>query len=154
MQFNISELTRATSTRYLKRANTIKSSNFSMNLDTLEARSYDWWVFCRRVNGLVIFNITRYSATTDKHQSKAYRALSYKTDLTLRHTLENLTDIEAALIDEVKGTKREISKLIAAIKRPRTRKATNERRREQIVTLLKHINKVRDVQSKINTPTL
>lgn len=145
----IKQITKSTSTRYLKRANAIKSSNFYMELDTLKAYSYNWWLFCTTVNGKVIFNNTTYSATTCKHQGKALAVLDYETDLTLRRTTKNLTDLPIALDNEIDNTKYEISQLIATIKKPRTHKAKNDERRESIKQLLEHIGRVRAFKAEV-----
>jgi len=145
----IKRLTKQTKTRYMKRANALKSSNFYFELDTYKAYSYNWWLFTTRVNGLVIFNNTTYSSSTNKHQSKALSILDYKYDLKLTHTTKNLTDLAGALNDEIVNCKAEILDLIATIKKPRTRKSTNQRRKETISKLLSHINKVRNIRDKV-----
>jgi hypothetical protein len=148
--FNIKELTKRTSTRYLSKTNMLKSSNFSMNLTTLEARSYDWWVFVRKVNGKVIFNRVNYSNSTCKHQNKALRVLNYQYDLKLRFTRLSLSDLEPALCNEVRLAKLEISSLIRAIKKPKTRQSTNAERRLKIQELVKHIDLVRSFKSELS----
>lgn len=135
--------------RYLKRTNMIKSSNFEMNLDTLKALSYNWWVFCTKVNGLIILNNSSYSSSTHKHQSKALKVLNYETDLTLRYTRESLSNLEGALNSEIDGTRSEIRKLIASIRKPRSWKSTNLERRKDISKLLKHINKVQSTKKAV-----
>lgn len=143
------ELAKKVSCRYLKTTNTLKSSNFSMQLDTLNAYSYDWWLFCTKVNGKVIFNNTTYSQTTCKHQGKALEVLEYKTDLTLRYTRKSLSNLVDALTDEVAGAKYEITKLLNLIKKPRTHKAKNEERKAEIQRLIKHIDNVRTIKNEV-----
>jgi hypothetical protein len=150
MNYNINELTKATKTKHLKRTNALKSSNFYMELDTLKAWSYNWWLFCTKVNGQVIFNNTMYSQTTCKHQGKAFRVLDYKADLVLRFTTASLSDLDNALTKEVIGAKSEIKNLIRLIKKPRTHKAKNLERKEQIKNLLSHISKVRTIKQGVS----
>jgi len=146
---NIQALTKRTKTRYLSRTNELKSSNFTMDLTTLEARSYNWWVFVRKVNGKVIFNHTTYSQTTCKHQNKALTVLNYEYDLRLKFTRKSLSDLPAALENEVTGAKRAITQLIADIKKPRTQKAKNEERKQTISKLVQHIDLVRKFKSEL-----
>jgi len=119
-----------------------------MNLTTGAAYSYGWWLFHTVVNGVSIFNRTTYSQTTCKHQAKAFKVLNYKADLTLNYTRKSLTDLAAALDDEIEGSKRVIKSLIATIRKPRTRASTNLERRAQVANLLKHISNVRKVKQQ------
>ena len=142
----INELAKRTKTKYLKRTNELKSSNFRMDLTTLDAYSYDWWLFVRKVNGKVIINDCTYSATTNRHQSKAKTILDYKYDLKLRFTRKSLSSLVYSLDDEVRLAKLTIKSLIRDIKKPRTQKAKNETRKESIKELLKHIANVRSIK--------
>jgi curved DNA-binding protein CbpA len=137
------ELARLTKCRYLKTTNTIKSSNFSMNLTTLDAYSYDWWMFCTKLNGKIIINQTMYSSSTLKHQSKVMQVLDYKYDLKLNYTMKSLVNLYLAFSDEVDGSKRAIEILISDIKKPRSHKAKNKERKESIGNLISHIGHVR-----------
>jgi curved DNA-binding protein CbpA len=137
------ELARLTKCRYLKTTNTIKSSNFSMNLTTLDAYSYDWWMFCTKLNGKIIINQTMYSSSTLKHQSKVMQVLDYKYDLKLNYTRKSLVNLDLAFSDEVDGSKRAIEILISDIKKPRSHKAKNKERKESIGNLISHIGHVR-----------
>jgi len=147
---NIKDLTKRTKTRYVKSTNTIKSSNFSMDLSTLEARSYDWWVFVKKVNNKVIVNHVNYSNSTCKHQSKALKVLDYKYDLKLRFTRKSLSDLPSALENEVINAKLAISELIETIKKPRSHKATNLERKRSIAELVQHIDQVRNFKAELN----
>ena len=146
---DIATITRATKTRHLKRTNTLKSSNFSMDLDTLKAYSYGWWLFCTKLDGAVIFNNTHYSPSTCKHQNKAYRVLDYKANLTLRHTRKNLTDLKTAFENELANVQAKISSLEALIAKPRTHKAKNIERRADISKLLEHSKLVNNYLTKV-----
>ncbi len=146
---NIEQLAKKTQTRHLKRANILKSSNFEFVLDSKKAYSYGWWLFCTEVNGKIIFNNTRYSASTDKHQGKARQILGYNEDLVLTRTRTSLANLTEALYSEVQGTKAEIRSLIKAIRKPRTHKAKNAERRQEITRLLKHIAEVRAVKNEV-----
>jgi hypothetical protein len=146
---DIEQIAKETQTRHLKRANILKSSNFEFVLDSKKAYSYGWWLFCTEVNGKVIFNNTTYSMSTCKHQIKAMQILDYKYDLKLSRTTSSLANLKDALYSEVQGTKAEIRSLIRAIRKPRTHKAKNAERRQEIVKLLKHIAEVRAVKSEV-----
>lgn len=70
--------------RHYKRANIYKSGRAVLKIEPLEAWSYDWWCFLRKVRGKVVFNNYHYSNTTGKHQSAVstqLKALGIKVDL-------------------------------------------------------------------------
>lgn len=115
---------------------------------TFEAWSYGWWKYAAVYNGKRIFNYATYSNTTSKHQSDARAMFNYNYDITLMFTLESLDNIETALNDEIKLAKMKISSLYDKIVTPRTRKSTNERRRETIRELQLHIAKIEELLSK------
>ena len=50
------------------RNNRYVKANCYLDMETLEARSYQWWAFVKKIQGKVVFNNYRYSATTAKHQ--------------------------------------------------------------------------------------
>lgn len=52
------------------KSGTYKASNVTFNPNTMEANSYGWWTFVKRINGKVVFNAHKYSVTTAKHQHK------------------------------------------------------------------------------------
>ena len=58
------------SMKFYKRLGIYKASNCSFDADSMIAKSYDWFVFVRRVNGLIVFNDYNYSQSTCGHQSK------------------------------------------------------------------------------------
>jgi hypothetical protein len=62
--------------KYMKRAGIYSSANVSFNPETKTALSYNWWEFVKVIGGKVVFNSYRYSATTQKHQSKVKDLLS------------------------------------------------------------------------------
>jgi hypothetical protein len=131
--------------RYLKTKNQYKASNFMFDCNTKESWSYDWWCFSRIYKGRLIFNHTRYSQSTCRHQSKALSLLGYNVDFTLHNTTSNLTDVEDALRDEIKNTKFEIRNIIKAIRNPRSQPRKNKERKGEITKLLIRINVIRDL---------
>lgn len=50
------------------RNNRYVKANCYLDMETLEARSYEWWAFVKKIGNKVVFNEYRYSATTSKHQ--------------------------------------------------------------------------------------
>lgn len=56
--------------KYLKRMDIYKGSNVTFDLNLMEARSYDHWVFVAKIDEKIIFNNYAYSSTTQRHQSK------------------------------------------------------------------------------------
>lgn len=132
-RLRVSELT------FYPRLNTWKAANVSLNPHTLEARSYDWWIFCKRINGQLVFNDYRYSNTTSKHQHKVRGWL--------RHQGYEFTSIEAprGLQDLRSATnyyRDQIKKLEAEIAKPRSQARKNSERNEQIGNYLKKIDMV------------
>ena len=127
--------------KYFTRLKKYKASNVEYDLNTGKAWSYGWWCFYDHKTG--IFNNTTYSNSTSKHQDKVYMLLDYKVDLMLKYTLESLTDLQRALEDEYKNVVFEIEKLETLIKKPRTRKSTNEKRKNIIKNLNNHLTNVK-----------
>ena len=64
--------------RYGTYTNSTKTN--SINLDKrvtgLRAVSYGWWVYCKVIDGKVVFNRYRYSVTTSKHQRECMQLLA------------------------------------------------------------------------------
>lgn len=73
--------------KHMKRSGLYQASNYNVTFDPskVEARSYSWWVFVAKVEGLVVFNNYRYSNSTSKHQSKVRSLLN---DLGIKIDLE------------------------------------------------------------------
>lgn len=74
------------SLKYMKRAGIYKAANVTFNPQTCEAFSFSWWRFVAKINGKLVFNNYRYSATTSKHQSRVrevLRELGIKIDVSL-----------------------------------------------------------------------
>lgn len=129
--------------KFIKTQNTWKASNFSMNMTTMDAYSYGWWLFVTKDHmGRIIVNNTSYSNSTCKHQNKALKLLDYNYDLKLRFTRKSLSDLNTAFKDEIKNTNFEINELLKAIDKKGSRKSTNEKRLMEIDKLNKHIQKV------------
>lgn len=89
--------------RWYSRLKVYKASNVSFSPETLEARSYDWWVFVKRINGKVVFNWHSYSNSTRKHQYKVYdllKQLGIKIDVTVdtRASLSGVESIKDSMI--------------------------------------------------------
>lgn len=131
--------------KYFTRLVLYKASNVQFDPISVQALSYDWWRFVDKVNGKVIFNNSFYSSTTCRHQSKVHsvlRTLGIEVDLVLRHTTTGLQNIGSALDDEIRNINYCIEELRDIIAKPRTRKATNERRKIEIVDLQEQLYKV------------
>lgn len=133
------------SMKFYSRLGIYKNStgNNVYNPDTQNATSYGWWLYSTIYKGKLIFNNTHYSPTTCKHQGDTLRLLDYNTDLTLYNTRESLGDIEKALHDNIDNLKANIRGLIALIKKPHTRKTTNDNRRIEVRNNLDKIYTIR-----------
>lgn len=90
--------------KYMKRKKIYQSKNVTFNPETLEAYSYNWWAFVKKIDGVLVFNNYRYSVTTSKHQSKV-RSLLNKLNINIDleiPVLKGLQDYESldqAIID-------------------------------------------------------
>jgi hypothetical protein len=124
-----------------------EGSNVSFNPNTMIAKSYDWWVFVAEVNGKVIFNNSRYSNTTNRHQSKVRAMMhqSHSIDLVLHNTRESLAMGEAALVCEIKNTKELIGTLEAELLNPKRKKALDTQRQNVLLSWKEHVLKVETV---------
>jgi hypothetical protein len=74
--------------KFMKRAGIYQCSNYKCTFDPkrVEAWSYRWWQFVKRIEGKTIFNDYRYSPTTQGHQRKVrelLETLGVKIDITL-----------------------------------------------------------------------
>ena len=122
-----------------------EGSNVSFNPSTMVAKSYNWWVFVAVINGKIVFNNSRYSPSTGKHQSKVRAKVDGKIDLMLFNTRESLATGELALILEIKNTKQLIGTLEAELLNPRRKKALDATRQNVISSWREHISKVEAV---------
>lgn len=61
---------------YRKKTNSLHMSNNELFLENMKAYSYDWWVYVKEIDGLIVFNEHRYSPSTGKHQSRMRSLLS------------------------------------------------------------------------------
>ena len=146
--------------KYYTRLKKYKASNVSLTVEPkLEAYSYAWWLFVVRYKGLVIFNNTTYSNSTGGHQYKVRRVLddlNIKIDIELNNTFKSFGEfkehrpsdgdfVKAAIEDEIKNIERINKNLADLIKKPRTRKSTNEKRAQQIEENKNQIKKLKKV---------
>lgn len=77
-----------------RKPNIFTASNVTFDKDLTEARSYQWWVFVKKIQGKTVFNSYRYSPTTGKHQHKVrslMRTLGIKIDVEVQ-VKEGLND--------------------------------------------------------------
>jgi len=127
-----------------------EGSNVSFNPSTMIAKSYGWWVFVAEINGKVVFNNSRYSPSTGKHQSKvrAMMRQSHSIDLVLQNTRESLATGDLALILEIKNTKELIGTLEAELTNTRRKKALDTQRQIVINSWKEHVLKVKTVLFK------
>ena len=146
--------------KYYKKLKEYKASNVSLTIEPkLEAYSYNWWLFVVRYKGLVIFNNTTYSSSTGGHQYKVRRVLeelNIKIDIELNNTFKSFGEfkehrpsdgdyVKAALESEIKNIELINKNLADLIKKPRTRKTTNEKRAQQIKENKTQIQKLKKV---------
>jgi hypothetical protein len=126
---------------YYKRLGVFKASNVEFNPDTLEATSYNWWYFVKRIGGKLVFNNYIYSNTTSRHQSRVKSLLAQlgiKIDFEIAAP-KGLQDVKSAIYHY----EYQISALESAIANPKSRKAKNMERQEQIRLLQKQLELAR-----------
>lgn len=95
---------RSGSLQYFKRANEYRNSTGTNRFCpvAVEARSYNHWVFVKRIKGKVVFNDYSYSNSTAKHQSAMrglLRDLKIKIDVTVsqRDSLSHGIDVKGII---------------------------------------------------------
>lgn len=133
--------------KYYKKLGVYKASNVYFDPKAMHATSYNWWIFVKKIDGLVVFNDFNYSPTTTGHQRKikaVLNALGVKVDLfvQLRESLD-VNSLDSAL-------KQAYSKLFTneiAVNRKNARikssthkhaLANIDRAKDEIKTLIKH----------------
>lgn len=137
------QLCKIAKVKYLKTKNELVSSNFSFDLADERAWSYGWWLFSRRDSkDRLIFNNYGYSPTTRKHQAKARLIIDRTPDLVLKYTNKSLLDLESALNDEIASAQVAIRAIEQLMNKPRTQKAKNIERMNQIKMIQEHIRTV------------
>jgi uncharacterized protein YPO0396 len=127
--------------KYYPRLNQYKASNCLFDCETSEAYSYGWWCFAKYINGLYVFNNYRYSNTTAKHQFNTQRLLDklgIKIDVFVT-TNRSLTDQRCDIEHLIVWKNEEINAIRDAMTKPRTHKAKNIERQQQIDALLRDI---------------
>lgn len=84
--------------KYNKMSGLYKGSNVTFNEETREAKSYNWWMFVKLVNGKVVFNNYFYSSTTNRHQAKVRQLLN---DLGI--TIDYFVELKGSLSGDWQG---------------------------------------------------
>lgn len=123
--------------------NSTKSCTFSP--DTMKAYSYGWWLFVDRIGNKIVYNNYSYSNTTCKHQSNVLRLLGYKYDVSIEAP-DGLQNLPSA----ISYYERKIQDLKEKIATPRTRKTTNQKRKEMIEFYYGKIDQVNDLMANKN----
>ena len=135
--------------KYFKRLKLYKSNECLYNPETMEATSYNWWVFIKLINGVLVFNNYNYSPSTIKHQYKVrdlLRELEIDIDITIEAP-KGLQDLNSAIAhyDYL------IKELNDAIAKPRSQKKKNLERQKQILELEVTKSKVKGLKLKVAT---
>lgn len=116
-----------------------EGANVTFDPEKVEATSFRWWYFVKRIGGKVVFNDYSYSSYTRRHQNKVkllMKELGIKTDVIIEAPggLQNLGAAIQHYNSKIKG-------LIAAIQKPGSRAAKNKERARD----------VRDLQKRVQT---
>jgi uncharacterized protein (DUF1697 family) len=137
--------------KYYKRLKIYKSStgNVVFNPETLEARSYDWWVFVSKIKGKVVFNNYPYSTSTGGHQravKKLLQTLGIKIDVTVS-VRQSLNDISHEALAPLY---RNLAELQVANKRRGVKADTIKYRNERISEIEDSITVLRSLGAKFS----
>lgn len=123
--------------RIVKTKNQYKASNVVFDANTMEAYSYGWWKFVSIINGRVIFNDFSYSKSTVQHQSKIVNLL-HILNIKIDHFVlcpRGLQDLNSGIeYSEIR-----IEQLQHDINKPKSHKAKNMQKLEEINKYIKHI---------------
>ncbi len=122
-----------------------KFYNVTFNPDTTKAYSYNWWIFVKKINGLLVFNDYSYSNTTNRHQSKVktlLHNLGYHIDLYIEAP-DGLQSLSSA----IEHYNQEIKALEQAIDKPRSNNEVNVKRMYEIEVLQRKIEEVQGLIS-------
>jgi len=111
-----------------------KASNVEFDANGMDATSYGWWYFVRRIEGQIVFNWYMYSNSTRKHQHKT-RALMSELGINIDRT----TNIRGSLsrystlaqLTQAEKEQREFDLSQAEEKRLEKNRRARERRSEQ-----------------------
>lgn len=119
--------------KHFKRTNLYKASNVTFNPETIEAFSYDWWCFVKKINGKVIFNSYKYSPTTGNHQYKV-RSLLKELNIKIDFEIECPSGFQSNDFDISidKHYSAEIEELKEKIAKPRSQSRKNKERQAEI----------------------
>lgn len=114
--------------------------------DEIEATSYGYWVFVKKINGKVIFNDYKYSHTTRRHQDAVkilLDNLGIKIDAVI-YTSESLSD-NSFKNDALDAFYKTICRLMVENNTPRIRKKTKEKNKCTIKRLKERIKLLKDM---------
>lgn len=124
--------------KYYSRLKMYKASNVTFDPIKEEARSYDWWIFVKRINGHLVFNNYWYSYSTLKHQRKVRKIVGYSTvDIEAPRGLQDLDSAVAYYKDE-------IATLVKLINKPRTNRLKNFERMQELDQLREKVKFIQE----------
>ena len=129
-----------------------KASNVVFDADNMKAFSYDWWQFVGRLeDGTILFNEHNYSVTTGAHQRKVRYVMD---ELGIEYITYNSRTglqegVHTSLLHAQDELDYEIDKLNEAISKPRSRKSTNENRRDRIAQLREEKDRIENLQLRV-----
>jgi hypothetical protein len=118
---------------YCKKRARFEASNVYFDDKNKIAVSYNWWVFVKEINGLIVFNWYKYSRSTIKHQDKVdwlLRELNITVDRTVsfRESLERCHSLKD--LKEAQKRQDEMNKINDERKRVERNKRAKERRQK------------------------
>jgi hypothetical protein len=126
------------------------SGKCTFDLEKVKAQSYKWWQFVDKIDDKVIFNWYNYSRTTRKHQwntSSLMKQLGVKVDYKVKCRLGLQTS--EGYMSAIEDYKYEIKTIQALIVKPKSHKAKNIKRLQDIkvikddIKLLKRLYKMK-----------
>lgn len=123
--------------------NSTKSNR--INLETLSAWSYKT-KYLAMINNTLVFNDTRFSVSTSRHQHDCKMLLTVPPRVYLKFTKQCLSSPIKAINEEIEGAEKQITKLNELMNKKGTRASTNEKRSREVLELKDHIEKLKKIK--------
>lgn len=138
--------------KYYPRLGIWKNSTGNVTFDPakVEAISYNWWVFVKKINGKVIFNGYRYSSSTSAQLSLVRDLLNnlgikIDVEVNIKNSLDSLSSFSEAADDIL----REIANCTIYLENPRRKKSKDDWYQKQIKELWNNFKVLKSLGSTV-----
>lgn len=127
--------------KYFTKLKIWKASNVSFDAANIEARSYQWWVFVKIINGRVVFNEYRYSTTTARHQ-RLVRRLMEQLGIGIDLFVSQHQSLNDGLQYSVAACLARLDEIKVEAQNPRIRQSTKEKLSKEYKELVYKIDEI------------